>query len=627
MGGYIMDNYVRYLIRFIAILFLVGVAFLFVIVIKNNTTSKLNNKTDLTNVINHDEADTTKEDSKTSDTKKEETTKESTTDNTSSTTNNTTSKSITKYNGTNSTTTTKSNTTTNSTAKTVTSNETNNSNNTNNQKETVKTEETKKDTSTSKTDTDKEVEFSLNFDKKTLKVGETDKIVVTSDTKNLKVNYKSFDKSVATVTSTGTIKALKKGSTYLEVNVNDDSSKIIELVVTNSTTNNTNNNSSNNNSSTSNDNSQNTDTSDKSNSNNTPTKPSDSNSTTTDNNQTTDNDKTDTKNDTTTTPSVKNGWYTVNGKKYFYKNGNKVTDSYVDYIYLDKNGVAQAKVGNFSATLYGATAWTNQSVNIRKAANQNSSLLGTIPTGGKVKILSSDNSSTKYIKIKYNNITGYVYSDFLLINLPDVIPDMLYEITSASSSTAKAANTAIPGITGKNLYGFTKKYNSKIGKETYYAPLLYPTAKKLQSAYNKAKKDGYNLKVYDAYRPHDVTVSSNSNFRKLYNSNSKVKNAIDYDKEGNYWGPSWFLASNVSAHNKGVALDIAITNSKNQELKAQTAYDTLDTTSIVKYNNSVANKLRSIMLSQGFSPLESEWWHFQDNDYYSNSKVVTFHLK
>ena len=95
-----MDNYVRYLIRFIAILFLVGVAFLFVIVIKNNTTSKLNNKTDLTNVINHDEADTTKEDSNTSDTKKEETTKESTTDNTSSTTNNTTSKSITKYNGT-----------------------------------------------------------------------------------------------------------------------------------------------------------------------------------------------------------------------------------------------------------------------------------------------------------------------------------------------------------------------------------------------------------------------------------------------------------------------------------------------------------------------------------------------
>lgn len=615
MGGYTMDNYVRYLIRFIVILFLVGVAFLFVIAVKNSAASKLNNKTDLTNVIHHDETDTIKEESKAGDTKQEEVKKN----------NNTTSESITKYNETNKVTSTKSITT--NTTKPVTSNETNNGSNINNQKETIRTEEIKNDNVESKVDDDKEVEFSLNFDKKSLNIGETAKIVVSSDTKNLKIKYKSFDKSVATITSNGTIKALNKGSTYLEVNVNDDSSKIIELVVTDSKKDDINNNQ-NNNSSSSKDDNKVSDTNNKNDSTNITTKPNDNNNSTTNGNDTViDNNKTDTKKDDTTTSNEKNGWYTINNKKYFYKDNKKVTDSYIDYIYLDKKGVAQSKIGNFSATLYGATAWTNQSVNIRKAANQNSSLLGTIPTGGKVKILSSDNSSTKYIKIKYNNITGYVYLDFLLINLPDVIPDMLYEITSASSSTAKAANTAIPGITGKNLYGFTKKYNSKIGKETYYAPLLYPTAKKLQSAYNKAKKDGYNLKVYDAYRPHDVTVSSNSNFRKLYNSNSKVKNAIDYDKEGNYWGPSWFLASSVSAHNKGVALDIAITNSKNQELKAQTAYDTLDTTSIVKYNNSVANKLRSIMLSQGFSPLESEWWHFQDNDYYSNSKVVTFHLK
>ena len=614
-----MDNYVRYLIRFIAILFLVGVAFLFVIAVKNNTTSKLNNKTDLTNVIHHDETDTIKEESKSDDTKQEEV----------KTNNNTTSESIAKYNGTNKATSTASITT--NTTKPVTSNETNNSSNINNQKETIKTEETKNDNVESKVDNDKEVDFSLNFDKKSLNVGETAKIVVSSDTKNLKIKYKSFDKSVATITSNGTIKALKKGSTYLEVNVNDDSSKIIELVVTASKKDDINNNQ-NNNSSSSKDDSQVSDTDNKNDSTNITTKPNDNNnnnSITNGNGNDTviDNNKTDTKKDDNITTNEKNGWYTINNKKYFYKNNKKVTDSYIDYIYLDKNGVAQAKIGNFSATLYGATAWTNQSVNIRKAANQNSSLLETIPTGGKVKILSSDNSSTKYIKVKYNNITGYVYSDFLLINLPDVMPDMLYEITSASSSTAKAAKTSIPGITGENLYGFTKKYNAKIDKETYYVPLLYPTAKKLQKAYNKAKKEGYNLKVYDAYRPHDVTVSSNNYFRKLYNSNSKVKKAIDYDKEGNYWGPSWFLASSVSAHNKGVALDIAITNSKNQELKAQTAYDTLDTTSLVKYNNSVANKLRSIMLSQGFSPLESEWWHFQDNDYYSNSKVVTFHLK
>lgn len=526
-----MDNYVRYLIKFITVFILVGVVFLFVVTVRNTTSSKLNKKTDSTNIVNHDKTDTTKED----DTLEEETTKDNTT----------------------------------SVANT----------NSNNNAETNKMED-------SKQDSNKEVEFSLNFDIKTLNVGETAKIVVTSSDDNLKVNYKSSDKSVATVTSNGVINALKKGSTYLEVNVNNDTSKIIELVVNNSSV-------------------------------------KDNSNTTTTDNSTVELDAIEDEVES----SVKNGWYKENGNKYYYKDGTKVTNSYVNYIYLNSKGVAQDKVGSFSATLYGATAWTNQSVNIRKKASQDSSLLGTIPTGGKVKILSSDNSSTKYIKIKYNNITGYVYSNFLLINLPDVIPDMLYEITSASKSTAKAGNTSIPGITGKNLYGFTKKYNSKIGKTTYYAPLLYPTAKKLQRAYNKAKKEGYNLKVYDSYRPHDITVSLNKNFRKLYNSNSKVKNAIDYDKDGDYWGPSWFLAGSVSAHNKGVALDIGITNSKNQELKAQTDYDTLDTTSIVKYNNTVANKLRSIMLSQGFSPLESEWWHFQDNSYYNTSPVVSFHLK
>ena len=63
------------------------------------------------------------------------------------------------------------------------------------------------------------------------------------------------------------------------------------------------------------------------------------------------------------------------------------------------------------------------------------------------------------------------------------------------------------------------------------------------------------------------------------------------------------------------------------KLKAQTSFDALDTIALVKYNNSIFNKLRSIMLAQVFSPLASEWWRFQDNDYYNSSKVNTFHIK
>lgn len=543
-----LENYIKYLIKFLTALVLLTVLVAFTITVRNNLEVKKND-TKITNdrkKVNPDQTTTLKIDNET-------------TNNTSNLNDNTNNK----------------------VKETI-----NNTSTSLNNDSTTKIETVEKDNS----DTD----FSLNFNSKTLNVGDTAKIDVISKQDDLKIDYKVMNKEVASVSANGTIKALNSGSTYLNVVANNNTAKIIELVVL--------------------DNKKQEDVTEDTE----VYQPS---------NDIIINDKIDNDQSTTTKEEEqKNGWITIDGKKYYYKDNIKITNSYIDYIYLDNNGIAKKKIGTFSATLYGATAWANQELNIRKEATMNSNIIGTIPVGSKMTILASENTNSKYIKVKYNNLIGYVYSNFILINLPDVIPDILYEITSASKSTASTANTAIPGITGKNLYGFTKKYNFKIDKETYYVPLLYPTAKKLQRAYNKARSEGYNLKVYDSYRPHDITISTNNYFRKLYNSNNKVKNAINYDKEGNYWGPSWFLASSVSAHNKGIALDITITNSNNQELKAQTAYDTLDTSSIVKYNNTVSNKLRNIMLSQGFSPLESEWWHFQDNDY-KTSKVNTFHIK
>lgn len=543
-----LENYIKYLIKFLTALVLLTVLVAFTITVRNNLEVKKND-TKITNdrkKVNPDQTTTLKIDNET-------------TNNTSNLNDNTDNK----------------------VKETI-----NNTSTSLNNDSTTKIETVEKDNS----DTD----FSLNFNSKTLNVGDTAKIDVISKQDDLKIDYKVMNKEVASVSANGTIKALNSGSTYLNVVANNNTAKIIELVIL--------------------DNKKQEDVTEDTE----VYQPS---------NDIIINDKIDNDQSTTTKEEEqKNGWITIDGKKYYYKDNIKITNSYIDYIYLDNNGIAKKKIGTFSATLYGATAWANQELNIRKEATMNSNIIGTIPVGSKMTILASENTNSKYIKVKYNNLIGYVYSNFILINLPDVIPDMLYQITSASKSTASTANTAIPGITGKNLYGFTKKYNSKIDKETYYVPLLYPTAKKLQRAYNKARSEGYNLKVYDSYRPHDITISTNNYFRKLYNSNNKVKNAINYDKEGNYWGPSWFLASSVSAHNKGIALDITITNSNNQELKAQTAYDTLDTSSIVKYNNTVSNKLRNIMLSQGFSPLESEWWHFQDNDY-KTSKVNTFHIE
>ena len=643
-----MENYVRYFIKILVIMILIALMGLFIVLVKDNTNVKV-----------------TKNLKKNIDITDDDENKDKSTNNINLTNNN----AKTDVNSNNQTTNYNSSKQQVSNDK-ATSND--NEQNTNNEnKETEKKIET--------ANKSEDIDFSLNFSNKVLEVGKTAQIVVNSDINNLNIKYKSFKTDVATVSESGTIKALKKGTTYIEVNVNQRISKVIELVVidnnkptsssinknnkvtssstnknnkvttssstnknnkvTSSSTNKNNkvttssstdkNNKVTTSSSTNRNNkvttSSSTDKNNKVTSSSTDKNNKTTSSSTNKNNKVTTSSSTD-KNNNISTNKTKNGWYTINGKKYYYKNNTKLTNRFVNYIYLDNKGVAQDKIGNFSATLYGAIAWTNRNVNIRREPIENSKLLGTIPTGAKLTILSSDNPTTKYIKISYNGIIGYVYSDFLLINLPDVIPGIVYYITNADKSLYKAANTSIADVTGKNLYGFSKKYNAKIGKNTYYVPLLYPVAKQLQGAYNIAKKDGYNLKIYDTYRPNDVTKYVNSKFRSLYNSNNNVKKLVDYDKNGSYWGPGWFLANNVSTHNKGIALDLTLTDKNNNELKAQTTMHMLDTRSTVKYNNSMANKLRSIMTSQGFETLESEWWHFQENNY-SSSPINTFHLK
>lgn len=329
---------------------------------------------------------------------------------------------------------------------------------------------------------------------------------------------------------------------------------------------------------------------------------------------------------TVTVTNPKNGWVIEGGKKYYYENDVKIKDAYRNYIYLDSNGVAQDKIGKFTATLYGARAWANQDLNIRKGTSSSTAKIGTVPRGGKVIILSAPSAENGgYILVKYDNITGYVFTNYLLINLPDVIPDVVYEITNASGSIYKAADTAIKDVTGKRLYPyFDLAYNAKIGKKTYLAPLLFPTALKFQKAYNNAKAAGYNFKVYDTYRPYQVSKDISAAFGSML-TNSDFAKKVLVDRDGVKWSETYFLSTGISMHNRGVALDLALMKD-GKELDAQTPMHTLDARSVIKYNNNVSKKLSELMTSAGFGTLKSEWWHFEDNAF-STSEYNSFQVQ
>lgn len=78
---------------------------------------------------------------------------------------------------------------------------------------------------------------------------------------------------------------------------------------------------------------------------------------------------------------------------------------------------------------------------------------------------------------------------------------------------------------------------------------------------------------------------------------------------------SSFLAAQVSAHNRGIALDLTLeTLDTAEELEMQSAIHDLSWYSATYLNNDNAKLLYTYMTNAGLADLSSEWWHFQDNE-------------
>lgn len=79
------------------------------------------------------------------------------------------------------------------------------------------------------------------------------------------------------------------------------------------------------------------------------------------------------------------------------------------------------------------------------------------------------------------------------------------------------------------------------------------------------------------------------------------------------FGISSFLAASVSAHNRGIALDLTIEQLDGTPLEMQSAMHDLSWYSAASRNNDNAKLLESYMTGVGMRGLSGEWWHFQDD--------------
>lgn len=367
------------------------------------------------------------------------------------------------------------------------------------------------------------------------------------------------------------------------------------------------------------------------------------------------------------------GWRVYNNNKKqwaCYKNNSKTSQGYTTdnnckkygyVIYKNKQSVSKTANAGETITMYalwqysyknikssfsgfernpkGATVWPMAKIDMYKNSN-GTSKIGTVPQGIALKVLdmtNMNNSKNSYVKVKYNGKEGYINGWLTMINLSDVIPSALYNITNASSSIFKSRQYTLSGVTGKDIYGSAWKSSM--------APIRIETAKKIQAVQTTAKKYGNKIKIYDSFRPWVVQRKVADAVKDSWFTGKGYTITSDFDSSKNTNGAGqiyigdykgWFIAiasSTPSSHNIAKAIDVTLVFSDdNQEIPTQSTMHELSGNSIPTKQKVDNNKgelaLNYLFTNSGFKFLPSEWWHFEDTQntnysgYYSQLKCL-----
>lgn len=167
----------------------------------------------------------------------------------------------------------------------------------------------------------------------------------------------------------------------------------------------------------------------------------------------------------------------------------------------------------------------------------------------------------------------------------------MYEITNEDGFFIELKYATKYNFTNMVLYNHNE---CLLRKSTYM---------KLTKARDILKEQGYYIKIWDAYRP----IKVQKQMFKLINDERYVSNP----------------KSNTSNHCKGIAIDITMCDKYGNNIEMPTDFDHFGIESSRRYYNNLDKKVRdnvllleNVMISVGFAPFETEWWHFNDTDEY-----------
>lgn len=197
--------------------------------------------------------------------------------------------------------------------------------------------------------------------------------------------------------------------------------------------------------------------------------------------------------------------------------------------------------------------------------------------------------------------TGWVWHGCCMINLPDVIPSIIYDATNSYNSLYRSSGKEIPGVTGQALYPGAA-YNLRLDRDEYAMPMLYAAAKKVCAAQQAALAQGNSLKIYEAYRPYFVQQAVIQGLSALAESDPEVAAGVNTSP----WHMGYFIATGYSNHQRGIAVDVSLVKVTKTQTRTTGGVEYLQVTGYEEY------RMPTQMHELSMAPLESEWWHFND---------------
>ncbi|WP_320163309.1 hypothetical protein [uncultured Trichococcus sp.] len=298
--------------------------------------------------------------------------------------------------------------------------------------------------------------------------------------------------------------------------------------------------------------------------------------------------------------------------------------------------------GSLELPVSGATGYASVRMDLKTSADAWAETLAALEAGTAFEVLKEEGD---WWYVQTATEAGWVQHLYCFINLPDVIPSIIYDNTNTYASKFVSSGKTIPGITGQTLYD-GKAYNRRLGKVSDIVPVLYSMSKKIHLAQQAALAEGNSLVIYEGYRPYSAQKLTADALTNLAAADSEVMAGINTYP----WDTNWFIATNVSNHQIGYAIDVTLAKiTEQQEIfigdyaaTAITGYTeyTMPTTihelsmasatftgpvksssptawlqaDLADTMNEAAILLQRYCTDAGLTPLASEWWHFNDLD-------------